>query len=86
MTESARLCIIYFESPSFDIPLDEMGMEFGDGSDEHITAQDVADLIRSQYRSLSEFASDFCVNEATVSIQLTGVNGAPPTHAEVEFS
>lgn len=82
---SERRVIVEFNSPQFTFPLDEIGMEFGDKSDEHLTAKDVADLISEQYDSFAEFIGDFMLDSAQVFIQLEGFNGGHYTQAEVEL-
>lgn len=69
---SDRTVVIDFASPQFEVKLSSIGLEFGDASDELIEAQDIADLIRSQYGTLSEFLSDFGLEAAEVFIQLEG--------------
>jgi hypothetical protein len=80
-----RRVYIQFDSPTFSIPLDEVGLQFGDMSDEQITAKDIADLIESEYSSFEDFIRDWMLDTASVFIQLDGFEGEPKTHAEVEL-
>lgn len=81
-----RRVIFEFSSDSFIFPLDELGFEFGDKSDEHIVARDIADSIASDYKGdLVGFLRDFDLDSANIFIQLEGFKGAKYTNADVEL-
>lgn len=82
---SGRRVIVEFNSPQFFLPLDEVGMDFHDGTDELLTASDIADLISEKYSSFEEFIKDWMLDSAQIFIQLEGFNGGHYTHAEVEL-